>query len=125
MAMVEAGVADMNKKLLTAVEGRHHDRKPRYSRKGVRVANFIEEIPTGPAAPPKAEAGPRRGSDAAQCSDRSRVSLSTKEAVHIHNVAIEDCAKIATRKTFHGGHPYDRIGTGAGASAGMSASTLP
>ncbi len=34
---------------------------------------MTKPIPTGPAAPPKAEAGPRRGSDAAQCSDRSRV----------------------------------------------------
>ncbi len=66
-------------------------------------------LPTGPAAPPKAEAGPRRGSDASQCSDRSRVSLSNKEAVHIHNVAIEDCAKIAERYT----NPRGSFSTGA------------
>ncbi len=40
-------------------------------------------LPTGPAPPRKGQAGPRRGSDVSQCSDRGR--------------AIEDCAKIAER----------------------------
>ncbi len=60
------------------------------------VAIAMKPIPTGPAAPRKAQAGPRRGdSDASQCSDRSR--RVPNPYVAIRNRAIEDCAKLAER----------------------------
>ncbi len=54
----------------------------------------MKAIPTGPAPPRKGQAGPRRGSDASQCSDRSRVP---NPFTAIRNRAIEDCAKVAER----------------------------
>lgn len=59
-------------------------------RMGIQSLNAVRPmnpIPTGPATHRKVQAGPRRGSDASQCSDRSRVHI------------IEQCAGIAESYT--------------------------
>jgi S1-C subfamily serine protease len=53
----------------------------------------MKPIPTGPAVPRKARAGPRRGSDL-PTDFRSRVP---SPYIAVRNRAIEDCARIAER----------------------------
>ncbi len=55
---------------------------------------MTKPITTGPVTTRKVRTGPRRGSDASQCSDRGRVP---NPFTATRNRAIEDCAKIAER----------------------------
>ncbi len=66
----------------------------------------MKAIRTGPVTTRKVETGPRRGSDASQCSDRSRVPNSF---IVTRNRVIEDCARIAERYT----NPRGSFSTGA------------
>lgn len=59
----------------------------------------MKPIPTGPAASRKVQAGPRHGSDASQCSDRSRVPSELERArAHLRHMQ----AWLYKARVYHG-----------------------